>query len=87
MIKVLLKKQMTEIFRSYVYDQKKNKARSKAAVAAYIVLFVVLMVGILGGMFSLLANAICRPLAEAGAGWLYFAIMSLIAIALGTERM
>lgn len=83
MIKVLLKKQMTEIFRSYVYDQKKNKARSKAAVAAYIVLFVVLMVGILGGMFLFLANAICRPLAEAGAGWLYFAIMSLIAIALG----
>ena len=25
MIKVLLKKQMTEIFRSYVYDQKKTR--------------------------------------------------------------
>ena len=32
MLKILLKKQMAEIFRSYFYDAKKNKARSKAAV-------------------------------------------------------
>ena len=38
MVKILLKKQLTEIFRSYFYDAKKNKARSKAAITGYIVL-------------------------------------------------
>ena len=28
MLKLLVKKQITEIFRSYFYDQKKNKKRS-----------------------------------------------------------
>ena len=34
MLKLLLKKQLLEIFRSYYYDAKKNKARSKAATIA-----------------------------------------------------
>ena len=34
MLKILLKKQMAEVFRRYFYDAKKNKASSKAAVAA-----------------------------------------------------
>lgn len=83
MLKLLLKKQLYEIFRSYFYDAKKNRARSKASVAAYIVFFVVIMVGLLGGMFTFLAGTMCRPLAEAGMSWLYFAIMGLIAVALG----
>ena len=47
MLKILMKKQLTEIFRSYFYNPKNNKSRSKAAVAGYIALFVVLMVGVL----------------------------------------
>ena len=50
MLKLLLKKQLTEIFRNYFYDPKKNKARSKGAVILYFVLFGVLMVGVLGGL-------------------------------------
>ena len=57
MLKVLLKKQLSEIFRSYFYDQKKNKARSKGTVIAYMVLFVLLMAGVLGGMFTGLSLA------------------------------
>ena len=34
MVKLLLKKQLSEIFRSYFYDAKKNKPRSKAAPSA-----------------------------------------------------
>ena len=83
MVKILLKKQFTEIFRAYFYDAKKNKARSKAAVTGYIVLFVFLMVGILGGMFTYLSIALCKPLSAAGLGWLYFAIMGIISILLG----
>ena len=83
MVKILLKKQFTEIFRSYFYDAKKNKARSKAAIMGYIVLFVILMVGILGGMFTFLSVSLCGALTAVGFDWLYFAIMGLLAIFLG----
>ena len=42
-----------------------------------------LMAGILGGIFTLLAVKLCGPLAAAGLGWLYFALMGLIAVLLG----
>lgn len=83
MLKTLLKKQLSEIFRGYFYDSKKNKARSGGAVAACFTLFVVLMVGLLGGMFAFLALALCAPLTQAGAGWLYFTILGLLAVFLG----
>ena len=49
MVKLLLKKQLSEIFRSYFYDAKKNKPRSKASTVSLIVLYVLLMVGVIGG--------------------------------------
>lgn len=83
MLSVLLKKQMTEIFRSYFYDAKKNKSRSKAATAAYIVLFLGIMIGLLGGIFAYLSLSICGALAAVGMDWLYFALMGLLAVLLG----
>lgn len=83
MLKVLVKKELAEIFRSYFYNAKKNKARSKGATAAYFVLFALLMAGVLGGMFAMLAKTLCAPLHAAGVGWLYFAMMGLIAVLLG----
>lgn len=83
MLKLLLKKQLFEIFRSYFYDAKKNKARSRLATALYIGLFVLLMAGILGGIFTLLAVKLCGPLAAAGLDWLYFALTGGIAVLLG----
>lgn len=65
MLKVLVKKQLMEIFRSYFYNAKKNKAYSKSATAAYVVLFVMLMVGVLGGIFTGMALMICKPMREA----------------------
>lgn len=84
MLKTLLKKQMAEIFRNYFYDPKKNKMRSKGATIAYIALYALLMVGLLGGMFALMAVGLCGPLVEAGMGWLYYLLMGLIAVLLGT---
>ena len=55
MLKVLVKKEMAELFRRYFYDAKKNKTRSKGATVAYFVLFALLMAGVLGGMFAMLA--------------------------------
>ena len=83
MLKILVKKQLAEIFRSYFYNPKTNKARPKAAVAGYIILFAVVMAGILGGMFTMLSLSLCGPLAAVGMDWLYFALMGLLAVLLG----
>ena len=83
MLKVLLKKQLAEVFRSYFYDTKRNRMRSKGAIAAYFVFFFVVMVLVLGGMFTVLSFSLCEGLAAAGMGWLYFLLMGGIAILLG----
>lgn len=83
MLKTLLRKQMMEIFRSYFYDAKKNRQRSKASTAMFIVLFAFLMVGVLGAIFTYLSLSMCQPLADAGMGWLYFTLMGLVSILLG----
>ena len=83
MLKVLLKKQLTEVFKGYFYDAKKNRMRSKGAIAAWFVFFFILIVGILGGMFTALSVSLCDPLVQAGMGWLYFLLMSGIAVVLG----
>lgn len=84
MLKVLLKKQMAEVFRSYFFNYKKNCMRSKGSIAAMFVLFAFLMVGVLGGTFTFIAVSICGGLAPVGMGWLYFALMSGISVTLGT---
>ena len=83
MLKILVKKQLGDIFRSYTYDAKKNRARSKGATIGFTVLFVVLMVGVLGGLFTLLSLAMCESMAQVGMSWLYFTIMTLLAAFLG----
>lgn len=83
MLKLLVKKQLFEIFRSYFYDAKKNKARTKGSTIGYIVMFVLLMVCLLGTMFGVLSNTMCGPLAEMGMDWLYFVIMGMMAVFLG----
>ena len=83
MLKVLLKKQLAEVFRSYFFDAKKNRMRSKAGVIGMFGLYILIMVGMLGGIFTGLSLSICGPLESAGMGWLYFLLMGGIAIALG----
>ncbi len=83
MLKTLLRKQMMEIFRGYFYDAKKNRPRSKASTAIFIVLYGLLMAGVLGGIFTFASISMCKPLADAGMGWLYFTLMGLVSILLG----
>ena len=83
MLKVLLKKQMAEVFRGYFYNRKTNKARSKANSAVLFVLFAFLMIVVLGGTFTFVALGICFGVTDAGVGWLYFVLMSGMAIVLG----
>ena len=83
MLKVLLKKQLTEIFRGHYYDAKKNTGRSRSAVIGHFIAYFAVMGGVLGGCFTLLSSFLCPPLAAAGAGWLFYAIMGMIAVILG----
>lgn len=83
MFKTLLKKQFYQLYQSFFYDSKKNKARSKGSTIGYIVFFVVLMVGVLGGMFTYFSLMLCDGLVSAGYGWLYFAISALTAVMMG----
>lgn len=83
MLKLLVKKQLMEIFRSYFYDAKKNTRRSVTSTIFWFALYLFLMVGVIGGMFTAFALMLCEPLVGAGMGWLYFALTGMIAIALG----
>ena len=83
MVKLLVKKQLRELFRSYFFNQKKNTKRSVAGTVLYFIFFAVIMVGVLGGMFTALSITLCAPLAGVNMGWLYFAIMIVLAVVLG----
>ena len=83
MLKTLLKKQMLEINRSFFYDARKGRNRTKKGTILYIAFYVLLMVGYLGGLFGFLAHSIVYPLVASGLGWLYFLIMGGIALVLG----
>lgn len=84
MLKTLFKKQLMEIFRGYFYNSRKNQARSSGATAAYFLLFACLIIGVVGGMFTILSFALCSSMAKVGMSWLYFAIMGMIAVVMGT---
>ncbi len=83
MLKVLLKKQLAEVFKTYFYDAKKNRMRSKLGIAFWFIFFFVVMVVMLGGIFTALSISLCGGLVDAGMGWLYFLLMGVIAIVLG----
>lgn len=82
MTKALFKKQMMEVF-SWIYqDKKTGKNRSKKSLISFIVLYIALF-GFLAGVFFNLANKLCSQLEPVNLGWLFFAIMGLIALAFG----
>ncbi len=83
MIKVLVKKQLMEIFRSYFYNPKNNTRRSTLSTVMFIIMYAILMVGVLGGMFTFLSITLCSSLHMLELDWLYFALMSMIGIVLG----
>ncbi len=83
MVKILLKKQLAEMYKSYFYNAKKGIARSKGAVILRFALFAVLILGVCGGLFGVLSYLLCEPFCALDLGWLYFVIMGLISIALG----
>lgn len=82
MTKALLKKQMLEVFAWVYQDKKTGKRRSKKGLIGFAVLYIILF-GYLGVIFYGLASILCAPLVGAGFGWLYMALMGLLAVSLG----
>ena len=82
MTKALFKKQMMESFSWLFFNRKKGKKRTKVGIAFFSLLYLGLF-GLLGFMFFILARALCEPLTTIGLGWLYFSLISLLAVALG----
>ena len=82
MFKALLKKQMMEVNTWLIKDKKSGKNRSKIGIAILILVYVVLF-GFVGSIFFAAANMLCAPLVSLNLGWLYFALMSLIAVVMG----
>lgn len=82
MMGTLLKKQIMEVFSWVYFDRKNGKSRSKSGIILYAALYLFIFI-FLGFAFYQFADALCKPLADVGLGWLYFALMGLIAVALG----
>jgi len=83
MLKVLLRKQLLELNQGFFQDRKTGKARSKAGTIIFILLYAALMIGVLGGSFYYLGTTVCGPLVQAGMGWLYFILFTMISLCLG----
>lgn len=82
MLKALFKKQMMEVNTWLIQDKKSGKRRSQAGIIGLIVLYVFLF-AFLGVAFFGVSYMLCPALLSVGLGWLYFAIMGLIAVMLG----
>lgn len=82
MTKALFKKQIQESFSWLYMDRKNGKNRTKSGLILYVVLYIWVF-GILGFMFYMMAQALCEPLVQMELGWLYFAVMGLVAVVLG----
>ena len=82
MVGLLIKKEFKNLFRTYFVNQKSGKGYSKAKTLGFMCLFVFLIL-ILMAMFFGMGISISGPLVSMGLGWFYFAIMGIMALALG----
>ncbi|MGN1451516.1 MAG: hypothetical protein ACI4XQ_05430, partial [Eubacteriales bacterium] len=82
MLKALVRKQCMQMLSALYIDRRKGGRRSPVTVFLYLGLFVYCF-AMFAVMFYGIASAICTPLLENGAGWLYFALMGIAATAIG----
>ncbi len=78
MFRVLLKKQLLESGARMMQNKRLNKRSPKSRILLYVILFV-----FVAAMFFPMVNQFSGPLLDAGAGWLYFALLGLLSMLLG----
>lgn len=83
MLKSLIKKQFYEIFRTYFVNTKTGKARSKSSMAGMFIFFALLMLFMCGTFFGV-SYMLGSVMFYSGYKWLYFSMMGILAILLGT---
>jgi len=82
MWKALLKKQIMEINAWLIQNRKNGKQRSKGTMVLLLLMWAAIFFS-LGSLFYMVGDMLCEPLVISGFGWLYLALMGLMAIALG----
>lgn len=82
MLKVLIKKQLLEMWQSYFVNKKTGKAKSSKGTILSFALLGILFVG-LGFAFYAMAGGLGVAMLGQGFNWLYFALMGLLSMALG----
>ncbi len=82
MLKALIKKQFSEIFKGYFVNSKTGKARSKGSTVGLAFLFAILL-GYLGVVFFGMSCALGKSLLEIKLDWLYYGIIGTVAMLLG----
>lgn len=83
MLKALLRKQFLQLNAGYYMNRKNGKRRSKTGTILYVALFAFLFL-CLGAAFYAVADTLSKAMIPLKLAWLYFAVMSVIAVALGT---
>ena len=83
MLRTLLKKQMSEIFRAYFYNPKKNQRRSVGSTVALFLGFGCLLLLIAGALVVTFAISLCDVFATNGMDWMYFTMIGLFSIVMG----
>ncbi|MBE6677431.1 MAG: hypothetical protein E7597_01370 [Ruminococcaceae bacterium] len=82
MLKTLLKKQLLEIFCREARPKNGKKAAKAKPLIAYVLIYLLVFASV-GFYMYLMAEMLCVPFVDAGFSWLYFAVMGLMAIAVG----
>lgn len=83
MLKTLIKKQFTECFRTYFVNPKTGKKRTKLGIFGMFTFFAAIML-LLAAMFLGLSFLLGDTLLSSGMDWLYFVLMGILSILLGT---
>ncbi|MBQ3196254.1 MAG: hypothetical protein IJB65_07305 [Clostridia bacterium] len=82
MLRALLKKQLLEIFCREAQPQKSKKANKAKPLIMYGLVYLLVFASV-GFVVFQMADLLCVPFTAAGFSWLYFAVMGLMAIAVG----
>ncbi len=82
MLKTLLKKQLLEIFCREARPKNGKKAAKAKPLIMYVFIYLLVFAGV-GFYMYLMAELLCVPFVSAGFTWLYFAVMGLMAVAVG----
>lgn len=82
MLRILLKKELTELLSLFTASRKTGKRRTFVK-SVWLAVFVAAVVGMLGFLFYKMAELLCEPLVKQGLTWVYFALVGTMTTTMG----